>query len=81
MLNSFALAVTTTVIVLFVASLAGYVFGRLRFPGRALLMLGILAISYFPPAAFVIPLFQAFAGNARSRYRSRPSRCLPHRGC
>jgi len=64
MLNSFALAVTTTVIVLFVASLAGYVFGRLRFPGRALLMLGILAISYFPPAAFVIPLFQAFAGNA-----------------
>ena len=64
MLNSFALAVTTTVIVIVVASLAGYVFGRLRFPGRALLMLGILAISYFPPAAFVIPLFQAFAGNA-----------------
>ncbi|WP_324757844.1 carbohydrate ABC transporter permease [Haloarcula sp. GH36] len=63
MLNSFALAVTTTIIVLIVASLAGYVFGRLRFPGRALLMLGILAISYFPPAAFVIPLFKAFAGN------------------
>jgi multiple sugar transport system permease protein len=64
MLNSFALAVTTTVIVIVVASLAGYVFGRLRFPGRVFLMLGILAISYFPPAAFVIPLFQAFAGNA-----------------
>jgi len=64
MLNSFALAVTTTVIVIVVASLAGYVFGRLRFPGRAFLMLGILAVSYFPPAAFVIPLFQAFAGNA-----------------
>jgi multiple sugar transport system permease protein len=64
MLNSFALAVSTTVIVLLVASLAGYVFGRLRFPGRAVLMLGILAISYFPPAAFVIPLFQAFAANA-----------------
>ncbi|WP_276271815.1 carbohydrate ABC transporter permease [Haloarcula litorea] len=63
MLNSFALAITTTVIVLFVASLAGYVFGRLRFRGRAVLMLGILAVSYFPPAAFVIPLFQAFAGN------------------
>jgi len=64
MLNSFALAVTTTVIVIVVASLAGYVFGRLRFPGRAVLMLGILAVSYFPPAAFVIPLFQVFAGNA-----------------
>jgi len=32
MLNSFALAITTTVIVLFIASLAGYVFGRLGSP-------------------------------------------------
>ena len=63
MLNSFALAVTTTVIVLVIASLAGYAFGRLEFPGRGALMLGILAISYFPPAAFVIPLFEAFTGN------------------
>jgi multiple sugar transport system permease protein len=63
MLNSFALAITTTVIVLFIASLAGYVFGRLEFPGRGPLMLGILAISYFPPAAFVVPLFEAFTGN------------------
>jgi len=60
MLNSFALAVTTTIIVLVVASLAGYVFGRLEFPGRAILMLGILAISYFPPAAFVVPLYDIF---------------------
>jgi len=64
MLNSFALAISTTVIVLIVASLAGYVFGRLDFPGRAFLMLGILAISYFPPAAFVVPLFEVFTGNA-----------------
>ncbi|MBO4248271.1 carbohydrate ABC transporter permease [Halomicrobium sp. IBSBa] len=64
MLNSFALAVTTTIIVLVVASLAGYVFGRLEFPGRAVLMLAILAISYFPPAAFVVPLYDIFAGNA-----------------
>ncbi|WP_254271265.1 carbohydrate ABC transporter permease [Haloarcula marina] len=62
-LNSFALALTTTIIILIIASLAGYAFGRLEFPGRALLMLGILAISYFPPAAFLIPLFEAFAGN------------------
>jgi len=62
-LNSFVLAITTTVIVLLIASLAGYVFGRLRFPGRGLLMLGVLAISYFPPAAFLLPLFDAFAGN------------------
>ncbi|ELZ78515.1 carbohydrate ABC transporter permease [Haloferax larsenii] len=63
MFNSFVLGITTTVIVLLIASLAGYVFGRLRFPGKGILMLGILAISYFPPAAFLIPLFELFTGN------------------
>jgi len=62
--NSFVLAVTTTIIVIAVASLAGYVFGRLDFPGRGPLLLGILVVSYFPPAAFLIPLFDAFLGNA-----------------
>jgi len=61
--NSFVLGIVTTVIVLVLASLAGYVFGRLEFPGRGPLMLLILAVSYFPPAAFVIPLFQLFTGN------------------
>ncbi len=61
--NSFVLATTTTIIVLVLASLAGYVFGRLEFPGRGVLMLAVLAISYFPPAAFLIPLFDAFLGN------------------
>ncbi|ELZ94121.1 putative sugar ABC transporter permease [Haloferax mucosum ATCC BAA-1512] len=63
MFNSFVLGITTTVLVLLIASLAGYVFGRLRFPGKGILMLGILAISYFPPAAFLIPLFELFTGN------------------
>ncbi|MFC7215971.1 carbohydrate ABC transporter permease [Saliphagus sp. GCM10025334] len=62
--NSFVLATTTTIIVLAVATLAGYVFGRLEFPGRGALMLAVLVISYFPPAAFLIPLFDAFLGNA-----------------
>jgi multiple sugar transport system permease protein len=64
MFNSFVLASVTTVIVLLIASFAGYVFGRLEFPGRGVLMLAILAISYFPPAAFVVPLFDIFTGNA-----------------
>ncbi|KAB1188040.1 MULTISPECIES: carbohydrate ABC transporter permease [Haloferax] len=63
MFNSFVLGITTTIIVLLLASLAGYVFGRLRFRGKGALMLGILAISYFPPAAFLIPLFELFTGN------------------
>ncbi|SFG40285.1 multiple sugar transport system permease protein [Halopelagius inordinatus] len=63
MFNSFVLGIATTVIVLLLASLAGYVFGRLRFPGKSVLMLAILAISYFPPAAFFLPLFELFTGN------------------
>ncbi|MDS0294642.1 carbohydrate ABC transporter permease [Halogeometricum luteum] len=62
MFNSFVLAITTTIIVLLLASLAGYVFGRLTFPGKGALMLAILAISYFPPAAFLLPLFELFTG-------------------
>jgi len=61
--NSFVLALSTTAIVLLIGSLAGYVFGRLEFPGRQPLMLLILAISYFPPAAFLLPLFDLFTGN------------------
>jgi multiple sugar transport system permease protein len=61
--NSFVIGIATTIIVLVLASLAGYVFGRLEFPGRAPLMLLFLAISYFPPAAFLLPLFQLFTGN------------------
>jgi multiple sugar transport system permease protein len=63
MFNSLFLATVTTAFVLVVASLAGYVFGRLEFPGRRPLMLIILAVSYFPPAAFLVPLFQLFTGN------------------
>jgi len=63
MANSFLLAAITTAFVLVIASLAGYVFGRLDFPGRGPLMLLVLAISYFPPAAFLLPLFRLFNGN------------------
>ncbi|MFC5972179.1 carbohydrate ABC transporter permease [Halomarina salina] len=62
-LNSIVLGLITTVIVLVLASLAGYVFGRLEFPGRTPLMLLLLAVSYFPPAAFLLPLFRLFTGN------------------
>ncbi|PNW28834.1 UNVERIFIED_CONTAM: sugar ABC transporter permease [Euhalothece sp. KZN 001] len=63
MFNSLTLALVTTIFVLVISSLAGYVFGRLRFPGRQPLMLIILAVSYFPPAAFLVPLYQLFTGN------------------
>jgi len=61
--NSLVIAALTTVVVLVIGSIGGYVFGRYEFPGRTLLMLGVLVISYFPPAAFLIPLFQLFTAN------------------
>ena len=70
--NSFVIGVATTAIVLVLASLAGYVFGRMKFPGRAPLMLIFLAISYFPPAAFLLPLFQLFTGNVEIAGISTP---------
>ncbi|MFB6229351.1 MAG: carbohydrate ABC transporter permease [Halobacteriales archaeon] len=63
MFNSFLIATVATVIVLFVASLAGYVFGRLRFRGRNTLLLAVLVTSFFPPAAFFVPLNRLFNTN------------------
>jgi len=60
MFNSFVIALASTVVVLVIASLAGYAFGRLEFPGRTPLMLLVLVISFFPPAAFFIPLNDLF---------------------
>jgi multiple sugar transport system permease protein len=61
--NSLVIAALTTAVVLTIGSIGGYVFGRYEFPGRTPLLLGVLVISYFPPAAFLIPLFQLFTAN------------------
>ncbi|MFC6752523.1 carbohydrate ABC transporter permease [Halorubrum tibetense] len=61
--NSFLIATVATVAVLLVASLAGYVFGRLRFRGKNVLLLGVLVTSFFPPAAFFVPLNRLFNTN------------------
>ncbi|WP_290814959.1 carbohydrate ABC transporter permease [Halovivax sp.] len=58
--NSFVIATASTVIVLVVGSLAGYAFGRLDFPGKTPMMLLVLVVSFFPPAAFFIPLNDLF---------------------
>ncbi|WP_418285738.1 carbohydrate ABC transporter permease [Halorubrum sp. DTA46] len=61
--NSFLIATIATVAVLLVGSLAGYVFGRLRFRGRNAMLLLVLVTSFFPPAAFFIPLNRLFNRN------------------
>ena len=62
MLNSIIIGLVTTAIVLLIASFAGYAFGRLEFKGRRVLLVLLLAVSYFPQVAFAIPLFRYFTG-------------------
>jgi multiple sugar transport system permease protein len=72
MLNSIVIAALSTVVVLFVGSIAGYVFGRYEFRGRTPLLVVVLVISYFPPVAFLIPLFRLFTGNVELLGLSSP---------
>ena len=56
-LNSLFLAVVVTTINLFLASLGGYAFARLRFPGRELLFLIVLGTLMIPDQLRLIPVF------------------------
>lgn len=57
-INSVYIAVLVCVITLVTASLAGYAFARLRFPGRNLLFILVLSAIFIPPEATIIPLFR-----------------------
>ena len=56
-LNSAFLAVTVTLLNLFLASLGGYAFARLRFPGREVLFLLVLGTLMIPDQLRLIPVF------------------------
>lgn len=56
-LNSLAVALCTTLIALFLATLAGYGFSRFRLPGGRAMMLGILFTQMFPAILLLIPLY------------------------
>jgi multiple sugar transport system permease protein len=58
--NSVKLAFINVVGLLIVASLAGFAFGRLRFPGRDLLFLVVLATAMIPGIAYLIPQYLVF---------------------
>lgn len=57
LINSVLIALITTAISIVLASFAAYAIARLRFPGRALILAGALAIAMFPPISTVGPLF------------------------
>jgi arabinogalactan oligomer / maltooligosaccharide transport system permease protein len=56
-LNSFLLAAGTALLSVGVGVLSAYAFSRLRFRGRQILMLAVLAVLMLPPVATLAPLF------------------------
>jgi multiple sugar transport system permease protein len=60
LLNSTIIAGTTTIICLFVGSIAAYSIARLRFSLKSLFLTLILAIAFFPQVAIIAPLFLQF---------------------
>jgi arabinogalactan oligomer/maltooligosaccharide transport system permease protein len=56
-LNSFKIAVGTSVISVIIGVIAAYAFARFRFRGREILMLAILGVLMLPPVATLTPLF------------------------
>ncbi len=55
--NSVFLAGTQTVVVVVVASLAGYYLSRFQFPGRAAMLRALLVLQAFPVMTLIVPLF------------------------
>jgi multiple sugar transport system permease protein len=60
LINSSIIAGVTTVICLFLGSIAAYAIARLRFRFKSAVMTLILAISFFPAVAIIAPLFIQF---------------------
>lgn len=56
--NSFAVAVLSTILSLFVASLAAYAIARLNLRRRQLILTCIVASSMFPLVTLLVPIFQ-----------------------
>ena len=61
-LNSLIYSGGATVVLVVVATLAGYVLSRYGFPGRRTLMLGMLLLRVIPPTAIIAPLYVIAAG-------------------
>ncbi|MEE9170717.1 MAG: carbohydrate ABC transporter permease [bacterium] len=57
-LNSLIVALSATVLTLFIGSLAGFAFSRFRFTGKGLFLLIFLLSQMLPGASVIIPLFQ-----------------------
>jgi multiple sugar transport system permease protein len=57
LLNSFVVALSTTLLSLIIGSMTAYALARMRFKGKKIILLSILGISMFPTIATLSPLF------------------------
>ncbi|WP_330949506.1 carbohydrate ABC transporter permease [Virgibacillus sp. MG-45] len=55
--NSIYIAVLVTLFVLLFASMAGYAFARINFPGKNIIFILLLSVMMIPPEVTIIPLF------------------------
>lgn len=55
--NSLVISLISTVLILILGTLAGYAFGRLRFPGRRALLIGLMTLRILPGIVLSVPLF------------------------
>lgn len=76
--NSFGLAITQTVLVLFVASMAAFALSRLQYRGRETLFRGIVATMILPAQVTLIPVFLVIV--KLGLFNSYPALVLPGLG-
>ena len=67
-LNSVFLASIVTVSVLFLSSLGGYAFARLRFPGREVLFFLVLATLMIPQELRLVPVYQIIKDRVEGKF-------------
>lgn len=57
LLNSFIVALSTTVLSILIGASAAYALARLRFKGKKIMLMAILSISMFPTIATLSPIY------------------------
>ncbi len=75
-LNSYIVALSVTVLTLFVAILAGYGFSRFNFPLKSMINVVIVSVQAVPPITLIIPYFGIVVG--LGLYNTYPGLILTH---
>jgi len=60
LLNTIYVTTVSTIISIFMGSLAGYAFGKMKFKGSSWIYILVVAGMFFPPQIVLIPLFKLF---------------------